>query len=252
MQFQELTAMQDNELNRMANELKLKFPPGTSRSDKQEAIEVALLKRHKAQELKAIAELRSESESRLGMAGGSRPSAESVAIEASPKVYVLFNNMEHPASDGESGADVEFDKGGNHFHLWDSKVHVMPRILVVKNPDKDPALSPVAKRLRDYWSSLGIKSTEFSAAFRKSILEKENIEAANALDYRVKFTMKSMSLPDNCNRTLWDVAKDEKTGQQVPVEVGVQDRFMFNVLGPAPDDEPFGITDAKEVQRVSA
>lgn len=53
------------------------------------------------------------------------PSPETLAIEASKKVYAVFHNRE------QEDMDVTFNVGGKHwFHLWPEKVHVLPKWLI--------------------------------------------------------------------------------------------------------------------------
>lgn len=54
-----------------------------------------------------------------------KPSPETLAIEASEKVYAVFLNME------QGDMNVPFNVGGKYwFHLWPEKVHVLPRWLI--------------------------------------------------------------------------------------------------------------------------
>lgn len=54
-----------------------------------------------------------------------KPSPETLAIEASKKVYALFRNLE------ERDVDVIALVGGKHrFHFWHAKVHVVPEWLI--------------------------------------------------------------------------------------------------------------------------
>jgi hypothetical protein len=54
-----------------------------------------------------------------------KPSPETIAIEKSKKVYVIFHNME------QEDMDVTFCPGGKYwFHLWPEKVHVLPEWLI--------------------------------------------------------------------------------------------------------------------------
>lgn len=54
-----------------------------------------------------------------------KPSPETIAIEASKKVYALFHNRE------QEDMDVTFCPGGKYwFHLWPEKVHVLPEWLI--------------------------------------------------------------------------------------------------------------------------
>lgn len=55
----------------------------------------------------------------------SKPSPETLAIEASKKVYAIFHNRE------QEDMDVTFCPGGKHwFHLWPEKVHILPEWLI--------------------------------------------------------------------------------------------------------------------------
>ena len=54
-----------------------------------------------------------------------KPSPETVAIEASKKVYARFHNRE------QEDMDVTFCPGGKHwFHLWPEKIHILPEWLI--------------------------------------------------------------------------------------------------------------------------
>lgn len=54
-----------------------------------------------------------------------KPSPETVAIEASKKVYALFRNLE------QEDADITANPGGKYvFHWYPNKVHVMPEWLI--------------------------------------------------------------------------------------------------------------------------
>lgn len=54
-----------------------------------------------------------------------KPSKETLAIEASKKVYAIFRNLE------QSDMDVLRCPGGKHwFHFWPDKVHVIPEWLI--------------------------------------------------------------------------------------------------------------------------
>lgn len=63
-----------------------------------------------------------------------KPSPETVAIEASKKVYALYRNLE------QEDVDVVASVGGKYtFHFWPEKVHVLPEWLIqqyrsAKNP----------------------------------------------------------------------------------------------------------------------
>ncbi len=54
-----------------------------------------------------------------------KPSPETVAIEASKKVYAVFHNRE------QEDMDVTINPGGKYwFHFWPEKVHVIPEWLI--------------------------------------------------------------------------------------------------------------------------
>lgn len=54
-----------------------------------------------------------------------KASPETLAIEASKKVYAVFHNRE------QEDMDVTFNVGGKHwFHLWPEKVHILPEWLI--------------------------------------------------------------------------------------------------------------------------
>ena len=54
-----------------------------------------------------------------------KPSPETVAIEASKKVYALFRNLE------QDDVDISCNVGGKYrFHFWPNKVHVLPEWLI--------------------------------------------------------------------------------------------------------------------------
>jgi hypothetical protein len=61
-----------------------------------------------------------------------KPSPETIAIEASKKVYALFRNLE------QEDVDVVAIPGGKYkFHLWPDKVHVLPEWLINHYRSKD-------------------------------------------------------------------------------------------------------------------
>lgn len=64
-----------------------------------------------------------------------KPSPETIAIEASKKVYALFRNLE------QEDSDVVVMPGGKYrFHLWPDKVHVLPEWLIqTYRSKKNPA-----------------------------------------------------------------------------------------------------------------
>ncbi len=54
-----------------------------------------------------------------------KPSPETLAIEASPKVYAMFRNLE------QKDMDVKCNPGGKYwFHFWPGKIHVIPKYLI--------------------------------------------------------------------------------------------------------------------------
>lgn len=108
-----------------------------NRKEMESAIEKESIRRHLKAEAEVRAELAKKADELLGIDPNTKrkPSPETLAIEASKKVYAIFNNRE------EEGLDITINKGGKYtFHFFDNKVHVVPEWLVKHLREK--CLSP--------------------------------------------------------------------------------------------------------------
>ncbi len=156
----ELLTKTRDELLEYAGKLKLEFPKNISDEKLREMIETEAIKKTVEMETSArlrleeqskmkrdIAEIKAEAEVRgikvdippeptltdivrlkkelNMMINEPKPSPETVAIEASKKVYAVFHNRE------QEDMDVTFCPGGKYlFHLWPEKVHILPEWLI--------------------------------------------------------------------------------------------------------------------------
>lgn len=156
----ELLTKSRDELLEYAGKLKLEFPKNISDEKLREMIETEAIR--KTVEMETSARLRLEEKSRrerdiaeiqaeAGLRGikvdipseptltdivrlkkelnmkmtEPKPSPETLAIEASKKVYAIFHNRE------QEDMDVTFNVGGKYnFHLWPEKVHILPEWLI--------------------------------------------------------------------------------------------------------------------------
>ena len=157
-------------LLKIAKKIDFKVPKGIETEDLRQKLEYALIERHEkaAEEVREklrneaklkqrIAELKANAtlakvtitipenptimdvvrlEKELGIKKKiPKPSPETIAIEASKKVYALFRNLE------QEDVDVVVMPGGKYrFHLWPDKVHVLPEWLIqTYRSKKNPA-----------------------------------------------------------------------------------------------------------------
>jgi hypothetical protein len=237
-----LLGRNDQELNDMAKRLKVEFPKGSSREDKQDLLELEMLKRKKEMELKASCAVRSDHEKSLGLRGNikTQMSPEEIIIKDSPKVRVVFYNREQPGHDDTPGASIPFTKGSIRFCLYDGQTHVMPLVFVVDKPDENEQCKGVLESLKKYWGAVGIKPTSLSAVMRDKIRNEEGIIARDELEYRAKKTLRDNSLVNRCNRPKTKMVQVTPE-YKISKKVGEIPRFMFNLLGPADDAVPFGL-----------
>ncbi len=156
----ELLTKAREDLLKLAEKLKLDFPKNITDEKLREAIESEAIKKtveietsvrqrleDQSKMKRDIAEIRAEAEVRgvkidippeptltdvirlkkelNMMITEPKPSPETLAIEASKKVYAIFTNRE------QEDMDVSFNVGGKHFfHLWPEKVHILPEWLI--------------------------------------------------------------------------------------------------------------------------
>ena len=105
-----------------------------------------------------------------------KPSPETLAIEASKKVYATFRNMEEHSKD----VDVKSCPGGKYsFHCWPNRKHVIPEWLIEYH--RKQSVTPIVKNVTN------------------------------------------------------------SEGNEIPTTVGHEERFLWQVHGPAPADAPFGV-----------
>lgn len=122
-----------------------------------------------------------------------KPSPETLAIEASKKVYAVFHNME------QKDMDIpHFTVGGKYwFHLWPEKVHVLPEWLI------------------GHWR----RTARVPIHDKKMVANPQAIKIGDAVEKSVR--------------------------------VGWERRFLFDILGDAPDKASFGVVlDAKIVSKL--
>jgi len=104
-----------------------------------------------------------------------KPSPETVAIQASKRVYAIFHNQE------EDDVDMKCIPGGKyHFHFWPERIHVIP-------------------------------------------------------EWLVGYMRRQARVPIMGNR------KNPLTEAMESVRIGWKNRVLFEVLGDAPKDAPFGV-----------
>jgi hypothetical protein len=222
--FWDLTSKPKEELWALARELEPyigKLAPATGEPKLREAIEIGLMKRQKALEQQVTDEANKERLAKIGAddARKRHPCPETIAIEASDKVFCTFLNMENPGQDGEMGADVSFWKGDKYqFHLFDGQRHVMPRCLIVSNPEAD---TKVFDRMVAYWSGLGMDD--------------------NRAKKQAKNSLRQMALPVSCVAPRFELRFDPRTNRDVMVLAGHTPRFQFTDVESAPADAEFGL-----------
>lgn len=122
----------ERELKRLAEKMGLDVSPSLGRDKLVHAVKVELFVRQQKVEEEARTKMQAERMIKLGMQPGQtrKPSFEEVSIRNSKKVLVRFDNKENPGDGETAGADIEFDKGKIHFHLFDGFVHVLPECIV--------------------------------------------------------------------------------------------------------------------------
>ena len=185
-----------------------------------DAIEKAAIKKTLRAEREAKAELDKEYNDTLGVLGKKkrRPSIQDVAMRHSRKVIALFKNMEHPAADGEDGADLMFTCGQKSFHLYDNHRFVMPECIVTDDPMSQTELQATLKK---FWEGAGLPSKRAEA---QSI-----------------FDLLQMSLPRRCSYPIHELRPDPRDStRQVSVLVRNEPRFFFQIFGDAPTDAELG------------
>lgn len=220
----EMIAKTHEELKALAAELVPyigKLPPNLEVGKLRDAIDVGLLRREEALKAKAAAEAKKEKQEKIGATEMSRnhPSPETVAFENSPKVYATFVNIENPGSDGELGADIRFWKGEKYyFHLWDQQRHVLPKCLIVADPESD---SNLVARMTAYWEGLGMP------------LAKARSQAISNL--------RQISLVNHAVNPRTQRQFNPRNDEMVTVIVGHTPRFRFTDIEPAPSDAEYGL-----------
>lgn len=225
----DLTGKTREELLVMAKELEPyigKLGPALGDGKLREAVAAGLLKQQKKVEEEVQQQAQLEKQEKIGAAGRLKghPSPETIAIEASRKVYAKFLNIENPGADGELGADVKFFLGEKYlFHLWDQQRHVLPECLVKSDPESDSAL---VERMRVYWEGLGLKGN-------------------HALK-QAKTHLRRLSLVNHAVSPRTERRFNAKEDEMVTVIVGHTPRFQFTEIEPAPADAEYGLVIIKE------
>lgn len=173
----ELHEKNEAELREIAKKLNLKVPKNIDLEDLRTKVEYAAIERHekvteevrekhreKAKIKQRIAEVKASAdllkiaieipvnpslldviklEKELGIKKKiPKPSPETLAIEASKKVYALFRNLE------QDDIDIVCQPGGKYrFHFWPDKVHVVPEWLIIqyRSPKNPSGTYPVTK-----------------------------------------------------------------------------------------------------------
>lgn len=156
----ELLTKTREELLELAGKLKLKHPKNISEEKLREAIETEAIRKTVEIEERTRLKLQEQSRMKLDIATiqaeasirgvkidipkepaqadiirlkkqldlmikEPKPSLETLAIEASKKVYARFHNRE------QEDMDVTFCTGGKYwFHLWPEKIHILPEWLI--------------------------------------------------------------------------------------------------------------------------
>lgn len=184
------------------------------------AVEKHSIKQTLKLEAEAKAELRKEKEATLGVTGKKniRPSIQDVLIKHSRKVECLFLNMEHPAADGEDGADLPFSKGQYSFHLYDNHRFVMPECIVTDDPLAQKELQEIAYK---FWTGAGLPDKRARAQAIFDLLE--------------------ISLPRQCSYPIFEQRPDPRDpNNTINVLTRTEPRFRFQIFGPAAKDAELG------------
>jgi hypothetical protein len=118
-----------------------------------------------------------------------KPSPETLAIEASKKVYAVFHNRE------QDDMDIpDFTVGGKYwFHLWPEKVHILPEWVI------------------NHWR----KTARYPLYGKITVPNPQGVKVGETI---------------------------EKVGR-----TGWRQRFLFEILGDAPDDSSFGVVLDEEI-----
>jgi hypothetical protein len=220
----DLTSKTQDELRTLAREHKTDIgdlPPNLGEGKLRDAVEAGLLRRQKRLEREAGEQADRDRQAKLGAQDRAKghPDPETVAIENSEKVYVTFVNMENPGQDGELGADVPMFSGSKYtFHLWDQQRHVMPKCLVVSNPEDDEKL---LKRMVEFWTALGL--------------------VGNHALKQAKEQLHRMSLANRCHNDRTELRYNKRDDTLSTVIVGTTPRFRFTDAEPAPADAEYGL-----------
>ena len=223
MEF-DVTSKTKEELRDLAKELEPyigPLPPNLGLGKTQEIVLIGLAKRQQKVEQQVKEDALKEKREKIGAQGHLKghPSPETIAIEASPRVYAKFLNIENPGADGELGADVKCWKGEKYlFHLWDQQRHVLPQCLVVPNPESDATL---VERMRVFWEGLGMTGNHALKQAKEHLHQMSWINSAVSPRTERRF--------------------NKKEDEMVTVIVGHTPRFQFTEIEPAPDDSPFGL-----------
>lgn len=195
-------------------------PKGLSDVVLSERIEKAAIKRTLRFEREAAEELRREREQNLGVLGKSkrRPSPQDVAIKFSRKVIVLYKNLEHPAADGEDGADWQFTMGQHSFHLYDNHRFVMPECLVTEEPLANKEL---LQKMIEFWVGAGLPETRAKAQAVSDLLQ--------------------ICLVRRCAYPIHEMRQDPRNPDRtISVLVRYEPRCQFTDMKPAPKNAVLG------------
>ena len=138
----DIMEMSDEQLRDVGKRYQFEIPVKAKGKELRDLVQIEMHKYRMQLEEKAKAERKVEMAVKLGLdpQTKAKPARETVDILNSPKVYVIFRNLE------EEGMDVPFNRGGTHeFHLWDGFIHVMPKSVIddLKNPDTPSGMRPV-------------------------------------------------------------------------------------------------------------
>lgn len=130
MNVLELKKMPEQDLKDLAKRLKVDLLPNQTRTQIEDIVEVAVIKREKENEAKASAELQIKAKETLKAAGIKEmskefTSPEGEAIKKSKKVYALFRNVSNPGNTEMINKGCMFT-----FTLWDGRVHILPEWLI--------------------------------------------------------------------------------------------------------------------------
>jgi hypothetical protein len=220
----DVTSKTKEELRELGNELEPyigKLAPNLGLGKLQEAVALGLRKREEKIEGQVKADAEMERRQKLGAQDRQKghPSPETVAIEASQKVYATFLNEENPGADGELGTDVKFFKGEKYmFHLWDQQRHVLPQCLVVPSPESDTKL---LDRMIQFWEGVGMTGNHATKQARSHLHQ--------------------MSLLNSAVAPRTERRYNKKEDQMMTVIVGNTPRFRFTEIEPAPADAEYGL-----------